>query len=76
IGKTKVIRKVQNVDDKVKELLARIQEGEAMNEKDADALKDLKKRKLISPQIWKGYSVKKGPKYAPKRKKAATDLTR
>ena len=27
-------------------------------------------------RIWKGYSVTKGPKYAPKRKKAATDLTR
>ncbi|CAK9142560.1 unnamed protein product [Ilex paraguariensis] len=34
----------------------------------------LKRRKLITPQIWKGYSVRKGPKYAPK--KAATDLTR
>ncbi|KAJ0456573.1 putative phenylalanine--tRNA ligase [Helianthus annuus] len=27
-------------------------------------------------RIWKGYSVKKGPNYAPKRRKPATDLTR
>ncbi|GER42825.1 phenylalanine--tRNA ligase alpha subunit [Striga asiatica] len=40
---------------------------------DVDALK---KRKHISSQIWKGYSVKKGPKYASKRKKVATDLNR
>lgn len=27
-------------------------------------------------RTWKGYSLKKGPNYAPKRKKVATDLTR
>ncbi|XWS67915.1 hypothetical protein CRYUN_Cryun04dG0045900 [Craigia yunnanensis] len=27
-------------------------------------------------RAWKGYSVRKGPNYAPKRKKVATDLTR
>lgn len=27
-------------------------------------------------RTWKGYSVSKGPNYAPKRKKVATDLTR
>ncbi|KNA23706.1 hypothetical protein SOVF_022490 [Spinacia oleracea] len=36
----------------------------------------LKRRKLIILQTWKGYSIRKGPSYAPKRKKAATDLTR
>ncbi|XP_028068871.1 phenylalanine--tRNA ligase alpha subunit, cytoplasmic-like [Camellia sinensis] len=41
--------------------------------KEIDALKQ---RKLIAPQTWKGYSVRKGPNYAPKRKKFATDLTR
>lgn len=27
-------------------------------------------------RTWKGYSVRKGPSYAPKRKIFATDLTR
>ncbi|KAG5547911.1 hypothetical protein RHGRI_013558 [Rhododendron griersonianum] len=66
-------RKVQDVDDKVKDLLIRIQDGEVVDPKEIDALK---RRKLISPQPWKGYSVRKGPKYAPRRKKFATDLTR
>ncbi|KAI8554277.1 hypothetical protein RHMOL_Rhmol05G0085600 [Rhododendron molle] len=66
-------RKVQDVDDKVKDLLIRIQDGEVVEPKEIDALK---RRKLISPQPWKGYSVRKGPKYAPRRKKFATDLTR
>ncbi|CAI9765512.1 unnamed protein product [Fraxinus pennsylvanica] len=73
MGKSQVSRKVQHVDDRVRDLLVQIQNGEAVNAEDVDALK---KRKLITPLIWKGYSVKKGPKYAPKRKKVATDLTR
>ncbi|KAM7530209.1 hypothetical protein LguiB_033619 [Lonicera macranthoides] len=73
IGNDKVTKKVQHVDDKVKDLLMRIQNGEVISPEDIAALK---RRKLISPQIWKGYSVTKGPKYTPKRKKAATDLTR
>ncbi|KAJ8449361.1 hypothetical protein Cgig2_002493 [Carnegiea gigantea] len=72
-GKELVTRKVQHVDDKVKELLIRIQAGQMLQQEDIDALK---RRKLIIPQTWKGYSVRKGPNYAPKRKKAATDLTR
>ncbi|PON84032.1 hypothetical protein TorRG33x02_201520 [Trema orientale] len=31
---------------------------------------------LFTVGTWKGYSVKKGPNYAPKRKKVATDSTR
>ncbi|KAK9281819.1 hypothetical protein L1049_004725 [Liquidambar formosana] len=73
MGKQLVSKKVQNVDDKVKDLLIRIQDGKAIDQDDIDTLK---KRKLIAPQIWKGYSVKKGPNDAPKRKKVATDLTR
>ncbi|KAL2460136.1 putative phenylalanine--tRNA ligase alpha subunit [Abeliophyllum distichum] len=73
MGKSQVSRKVQHVDDRVRDLLMQIQNGEAVNAEDVD---DLKRRKLITPLIWKGYSVKKGPKYAPKRKKVATDLTR
>ncbi|CAK9149612.1 unnamed protein product [Ilex paraguariensis] len=73
MGKSQVSRKVQHVDDIVKDLLIRLQNEEVVNQEDIDALK---RRKLITPQIWKGYSVRKGPKYTPKRKKAATDLTR
>lgn len=72
-SKSQMFRKVENVEDRVKDLLVKIQNGEAVGSEDIDALK---RRKLITQQIWKGYSVKKGPKYAPKRKKAATDLTR
>ncbi|KAH7517815.1 hypothetical protein FEM48_Zijuj09G0104300 [Ziziphus jujuba var. spinosa] len=68
-----VTRKVQHVDDKVKALLLQIEEGKVVGQ---DDIKALKARKLIAPQTWKGYSVKKGPNYAPKRKKVATDLTR
>ncbi|PHT33313.1 putative phenylalanine--tRNA ligase alpha subunit [Capsicum baccatum] len=68
-----VSRKVQPADDKVKDLLLRIQNNEAVNKEDIDALK---RRKLIIQQVWKGNSVRKGPKYAPIRKRAATDLTR
>nr|GMC80822.1 receptor-like protein 12 [Ipomoea batatas] len=64
---------VQNVDDTVKDLHMQIQNGEAVDPKDIDGLK---RRKLIANQSWKGYSVRKGPKYAPKRIKEATDLTR
>ncbi|XP_010555299.1 PREDICTED: phenylalanine--tRNA ligase alpha subunit, cytoplasmic [Tarenaya hassleriana] len=68
-----VSRKVQHVEDKVKGLLLQIQEGKEIGK---DSISALKARKLIVPQTWKGYSVKKGPNYAPKRKKVATDLTR
>ncbi|PON84877.1 Phenylalanyl-tRNA synthetase, class IIc, alpha subunit [Trema orientale] len=68
-----VTRKVQHVEDKVKCLLLQIQDGQVV---DQDDIKALKARKLIASQTWKGYSVKKGPNYAPKRKIVATDLTR
>ncbi|KAL9174819.1 hypothetical protein ABFS82_02G076000 [Erythranthe guttata] len=73
MGKSAVSRKVQHVDDRVRDLLVQIQKGEEVSAQDIDALK---RRKLISSQIWKGFSVKKGPNYTPKRKKMATDLTR
>ncbi|GMI74514.1 hypothetical protein like AT4G39280 [Hibiscus trionum] len=68
-----VSRKVQHVEDKVKDLLIRVQSGQAIGK---DDINSLKARKLIVAQTWKGYSVRKGPNYAPKRKKVATDLTR
>ncbi|XP_058111358.1 phenylalanine--tRNA ligase alpha subunit, cytoplasmic isoform X2 [Magnolia sinica] len=43
---------------------------------DAKDIDELKRRKLIALQTWKGYSLRKGPNFAPKRVKAVTDLTR
>ncbi|KAK0582143.1 hypothetical protein LWI29_021975 [Acer saccharum] len=68
-----ISRKVQHVEDKVKDLLLWVQDGHAIEK---DDINSLKARKLIVQQTWKGYSVSKGPNYAPKRKKVATDLTR
>ncbi|CAN1817841.1 Phenylalanine--tRNA ligase alpha subunit, cytoplasmic [Linum perenne] len=68
-----VSRKVEQVEDKVKDLLLKIQEGQAIGK---DDINPLKARKLIVLQTWKGYSVRKGSSYAPQRKKVATDLTR
>eukprot|EP00262_Sarcandra_glabra_P012442 TRINITY_DN3207_c0_g1_i1.p1 TRINITY_DN3207_c0_g1~~TRINITY_DN3207_c0_g1_i1.p1 ORF type:complete len:489 (+),score=72.68 TRINITY_DN3207_c0_g1_i1:205-1671(+) len=73
IGKLLVSRKVQHVEDRVKDLLNQIQDGKVVDVEDIDALK---KRKLIALQTWKGYSLRKGPNYTLKRTKAATDLTR
>ncbi|KAK7341483.1 hypothetical protein VNO80_24413 [Phaseolus coccineus] len=73
MGKQLISRKVQHVDDKVKYLLIQIQQGRNIG---SDEIKALKARKLIVPQTWKGYSLKKGPNYAPKRKQVVTDLTR
>ncbi|KAJ7537884.1 hypothetical protein O6H91_11G026100 [Diphasiastrum complanatum] len=68
-----VSRKVSNVEDQVQQQLVHIRNGQDLAAADIDALK---KRKLIIPLIWKGYSIRKGTSYAPKRTKAATDLTR
>ncbi|KAL2574661.1 hypothetical protein AAZV13_17G199900 [Glycine max] len=72
-GISKQDLQVQHVDDKVKDLLLQIQQGLDIA---SDEIKALKARKLIVPQTWKGYSLKRGPNYAPKRKKVVTDLTR
>uniref|UniRef100_A0A2N9HQK9 Reverse transcriptase zinc-binding domain-containing protein n=1 Tax=Fagus sylvatica TaxID=28930 RepID=A0A2N9HQK9_FAGSY len=73
MGKQLVSRKVEHVDDKVKNLLLQIKEGQVV---DQDDIKALKGRKLIAPQTWNGFSLKKGPDYAPQRRKVAADLTR
>ncbi|KAK4258648.1 hypothetical protein QN277_005075 [Acacia crassicarpa] len=73
LGKQLISRKVEHVEDRVKELLLKVQEGQVIG---SDDIKALKARKLIVPQTWNGYSVKKGPNYAPRRKKVVTDLTR
>ncbi|ESQ36306.1 hypothetical protein EUTSA_v10007412mg [Eutrema salsugineum] len=71
-----VSRKVQHVEDKLKELLLKIQEGKELHE---DGIKFINERKknLTESRNWKGYSsIKKGPRYAPKRKNLSTTLTR
>ncbi|XP_071734535.1 phenylalanine--tRNA ligase alpha subunit, cytoplasmic-like [Rutidosis leptorrhynchoides] len=73
MGKAQVSRKVDHVEDNVKAMLLKIDDGEALDQQDLDALK---RRKLISPIKWNGYLFNKGPKYARERKKPATDLTR
>ncbi|WOL09555.1 phenylalanine--tRNA ligase alpha subunit, cytoplasmic [Canna indica] len=73
IAKGYVTRKVEVVEDKVKILLKRVEDGKVVDANDAA---DLLKRKLIVKQTWRGYTLRKGPKYVLKRKKAATDLTR
>ncbi|KAI0495534.1 hypothetical protein KFK09_021835 [Dendrobium nobile] len=73
IGRQGVSRKVDYVEDKIQGFLQQIEKGEVVDEKD---LGELKNRKLIEFRPLKGYSLRKGPKYVSKRKKAATDLTR
>ncbi|KAJ8649551.1 hypothetical protein MRB53_002574 [Persea americana] len=75
MGKTLVelSRKVEHVAGRAEDLLQRVHDGKVIDTKD---IEDLKKRKLITLQTWKGYSLQKGPNYAPKRVKAAADLTR
>ncbi|KAL6347837.1 hypothetical protein AAG906_037566 [Vitis piasezkii] len=82
IGKQQVSRKVQQVEDTAKDLLTRIQNEEALSQADIDASNEeslllcSNYHIVVSLLTWKGYSVRKGPNYAPKRKKVATDLTR
>ncbi|XP_074584783.1 phenylalanine--tRNA ligase alpha subunit, cytoplasmic [Curcuma longa] len=73
IAKGSVTRKVDAVEDKVKDLLKGIEDGKFV---DGNDVEELLKRKLIGKQTWRGYKLRKGPKYVSKRKKAATDLTR
>lgn len=73
-GPPLVVRKVETIEDKVKEQLLRIQNGETLGK---DELQNLhKKRKLINQITWKTYKIEKGPKFALEKKKVATDLTR
>ncbi|CAM8907087.1 unnamed protein product [Rhodiola kirilowii] len=73
MGKQLVSRKVEHVEDRVKDLLIKIHNKESVDQVDID---ELKKRKLVAEQKLKGYSVVKGINFAPKRRKAATGLTR
>ncbi|EOA25743.1 hypothetical protein CARUB_v10019105mg [Capsella rubella] len=67
--------KVQHVEDKMKGLLLQIQQGKEVDKDGIDFLKG--RKKLIEQVKWNGYcSIKKGPNYAPERRKVSTDLTR
>ncbi|KAG6546289.1 hypothetical protein Mapa_012329 [Marchantia paleacea] len=66
-------RKVAEAEDIVRSQLVAIKDGQDVS---PDVIKDLKKRNLIARKLWKGYEVCKGPKYALKRSKPATDVTR
>ncbi|KAL3695972.1 hypothetical protein R1sor_010048 [Riccia sorocarpa] len=68
-----IVRKLDSVEDSVRNHLVTIQEGKELS---PEVIKELKSRKLISRRLWKGYSVTKGPKFALKRRKPATDVTR
>eukprot|EP00898_Chlorokybus_atmophyticus_P004198 jgi/Chlat1/477/Chrsp103S00010 len=68
-----VLRKVDSVEDRCKDLLQAVQNGEEVAQADLDYLS--KKRKLITMEITKVYSLVKGPKFALKLVKPATDLT-
>jgi len=61
------------VEDSIQDLLKSIEAKKVVDDKD---IATLKKRKLITLQTSKAYSLRKGPNYAPERKKVATDLTR
>ncbi|CAI5469712.1 unnamed protein product [Closterium sp. Yama58-4] len=73
-GGPTVQRKVASIEDKVQRLLTSLSKGETLPAADTDYLH--KKRKLISPSVWRTYSLGKGAKFALEKKKAATDLTR
>ncbi|KAF9609839.1 hypothetical protein IFM89_018781 [Coptis chinensis] len=73
MGKQQVTRKVQCVEDHVKDLLLQIKDGKGIGSEDINLLK---RRKLIELQTWNGFSLKKGPNFVLERKKLATDLTR
>ncbi|KAL5701842.1 phenylalanine--tRNA ligase [Ranunculus cassubicifolius] len=73
IKKPMVKRKVDSVEDHVRDLLLQIKEEKVIGSEDINSLK---RRKLIELKKWVGFSVKKGPEFSLERKKLVTDLTR
>ncbi|BDA43266.1 Phenylalanine-tRNA ligase alpha subunit [Coccomyxa sp. Obi] len=71
-GEQMIVREVETVEDRTQSILKRISEGQEVDKSDAEALK---KRKLVKPEAWKTYALKKGPKFALEKKKPATELT-
>jgi len=71
-GEPRVVRKVAAIDDAVLSQLRAIAAGGQPAKAEAEALK---KRKLVRPEAWKTYALGKGPKFALRRVRQATDLT-
>ncbi|GAQ88772.1 Phenylalanyl-tRNA synthetase class IIc alpha subunit [Klebsormidium nitens] len=68
-----VKRKVATIDDIVQKQLQSVAEGKELSEKD---LKALQSRKLVELVTFKSFVISKGPKFALKRTKALTDMTK
>jgi phenylalanyl-tRNA synthetase alpha chain len=73
-GDLKVSRKIPTVDDVVYKQLALIQNGQEsqLTKTDVDSLK---RRKLISTELIKYFTIEKGLEFSTQRKKIQTDLT-
>ncbi|XP_066916323.1 phenylalanine--tRNA ligase alpha subunit-like [Clytia hemisphaerica] len=71
-GGPRIFRKVESISDHVNENLVAIQNGQKVED---GKINDLKKRKLITKEIIKSYSVKKGPAFTLTIEKPEADLT-
>lgn len=75
-GEPRVARKVEAVTDRCQALLAALAaSGAAPADASEAEVVQLRKRKLLVLQTWKTYRLRRGPKFALERRKAATDLT-
>ncbi|KAL2608294.1 hypothetical protein R1flu_026867 [Riccia fluitans] len=68
-----IVRRVDSPEDSIRKHLMAVKEGQEVS---PEVIKELKSRKLISRKLWKGYEVTKGLKFALKRSKPVTDVTR
>ncbi|KAF5193112.1 Phenylalanine--trna ligase alpha subunit like [Thalictrum thalictroides] len=73
MGRQQVLRKIQTVEDSVKDLLLQIKDGQVISSEDINSLK---RRKLIELKTWNGYSIRKGPNFSLERKKLVSVFTR
>lgn len=73
-GKPVVRRKVDSIEDTVKDLLVRIASLKIDDVSDSQK-SELKKRKLINESTIKSYDLSKGPKFTVKIEKPETDIT-
>jgi len=70
--KTTLYRLVKEVEDTVRNSLAKVRENKEVTE---DELNVLKRRRMAQVNTIKTYKVTKGTKYSPTFKKVATDIT-
>lgn len=73
-GKPVVRRKVDSIEDTVKDLLVKVSQLK-LDDVNDNQKADLKKRKLISESTIKSYNLTKGPAFTLKIEKAEVDLT-